>query len=266
MKKLLTIYLVLLLCASAFAIPRKAVRDAVGNYTGPITGTDQNDNIKSALDLLHSKLFGTGTGNVFFVDSGATAGGADGGSWTNAVLTLDAGNNLCSDNNGDVLLAAAGHAEDITAAAGAVMDVNGVQVRGMCQGSLRPTLTFTTTTSADIDIGGNSVSIFNFRFIGDIDGALGPIDVGAAYFSMIDCEFIDLGTDNALRWIQTDASADNMLIQNCNLAGTATAGNVAWISLVGCDQARIIDCEAYGDFSSANILMETTTRVQSRRH
>ncbi len=38
------------------AVPRGNTRETIGNYTGPITGAAQDDNIKASLDLAHTDL------------------------------------------------------------------------------------------------------------------------------------------------------------------------------------------------------------------
>jgi len=38
------------------AVPRGDVREKIGNYTGPITGTAQDDTVKASLDLAHTDL------------------------------------------------------------------------------------------------------------------------------------------------------------------------------------------------------------------
>lgn len=53
--------------------------------------------------------------------------------------TIDAANNLCTANAGDLILVAPGHTETLTAT-DITLDIAGVTVLGLGSGSLRPTL------------------------------------------------------------------------------------------------------------------------------
>jgi hypothetical protein len=58
----------------------------------------------------------------------------------------------------------AGHAETISSASILALNVAGVAIVGLGSGSSRPTLTFTTTTAANIPITAADMSIQNFLF------------------------------------------------------------------------------------------------------
>jgi hypothetical protein len=78
MKKLITICLVLIFCATtSYGVPRSSGRDERGAFTGPRSGTAQDDNIKASLDLLHanqakyiSKVATSASDDLFDVDGG----------------------------------------------------------------------------------------------------------------------------------------------------------------------------------------------------
>ncbi len=192
MKKLLIISLVLLLCASAFAIPRSEARNDRGQFTGPRASNSQDANIKSALAFVNAGLGTLSTGKIWFVDSGA-GGNATGTSWTNASLTLDAAINLCSAdsgaNRGDVIVIAPGHNEAL-AASGADADVAGISIIGFGNGSLKPTFDYDVATGT-FDIGAANVTLKNLRFRTSVTEVVSCIDIqgGAHYASIIECEF-----------------------------------------------------------------------------
>jgi hypothetical protein len=79
------------------------------------------------------------------------------------------------------------------------------------------------------------------------------IPVTAAYCKMVDCEFIDLGTDNSLYWVSLSAAADDFKMIDCKNKGTATAGNTAFITIAAASDVEIINLKSNGDFSAANI-------------
>lgn len=204
-------------------------------------------------------------GKVFWVGNSATllpnekgASDSNKGTHLDPFNTIDYAIGQCKDNRGDIIFVRPNHDESVTAAGGITLDVAGVALIGLGAGSDRPTITFTTAAAADIEIDAANVTISNFKFVCDIDSMVGGLDVDAAYCTIDSCEFVDLGTDNSLRWILTDANADDLWVENCRNKGTATAGNAAFITLTGCDHVTIKDCVSEGDFSAANIQVVTT--------
>lgn len=114
--------------------------------------------------------YGPGIGNVYYVDSGATGAVDDtshGGSASRPFATLDYAIGRCTANNGDQIHLMPGHAENIASATGCVFDVAGVKVVGHGSGSLRPTLTLTTATTATISITAANVWIENLLVVGN---------------------------------------------------------------------------------------------------
>ncbi len=180
-----------------------------------------------------------------------------GKTWDAPLATWDGAINKCSA--GDSVYCGPGHTETFATAGAVTLDVAGVKTTMLGEGSKVPTFTFATLTPTDIEIDAADNTIKGGRFIGDIDSLIAPFDVDAAYFTMDGCELIDNGTDNTITWVQTDANADNMTLRKIINKGTDTAGNESFVSLVGCDRARIIGCESTGNFSVANIEFKTTT-------
>ena len=197
---------------------------------------------------------GESTGARIFVHAtdGTDAGGF-GSSPETPVATIDYAVALCTAGEGDIIYLMPGHAEDVVEAAAIALDIEGITIIGLGNGDNKATFTFTTATTADIDIDADNITIKNVRFVGDIDALAAPIDVDSAYFRMEDCEFIDNGTDNCVRWILGDANADDMQIVNCVNKGTDTAGNTAWITVNGAANVVVKDCRSNGDFAAANI-------------
>lgn len=198
------------------------------------------------------------TGNRFFVDAGAANVGSTASYGRSpeaplASLALAFSLDILTANNGDIVYLMPGHVENVIAAATIACDIAGVRVIGLGEGSSKPTITFTTIDSATMTMGAASVSIENVRFVCDIDAMVVGIPVTAAYCSMINCEFIDLGADNSLYWISLSAAADDFKMIDCKNKGTATAGNTAFITLAAVSDVEIINLKSNGDFSAANV-------------
>lgn len=138
--------------------------------------------------------FNSGTGSIFYVDSGVASEG-DGSSWTNAKNTLDEAIDLCTDDAGDVIYVAQGHAEDLSAAGTVTCDKSGVTIIGCSYGDLRPTFT-TTATAGTFLVSDNAVTVYNLRFVPGISAVVTCVSVSATgdQFSLLGCEFTDPGT------------------------------------------------------------------------
>lgn len=181
--------------------------------------------------------------------------------------TIDAAINACTTGRGDKIYVLEGHTETVSAAAGIDADKIGITIEGCGYGANKPTITFATATTADMDIDAASVTVRNLRFVGGIASLAAPIDVNAANFTMENCEFYaSAATTGVLITVITDAAANDMTIKNCTFNYlTATDGTTAVtetsteaIRLVGADRAHIEGCYFAGDFTTAAINAVTT--------
>jgi len=195
-------------------------------------------------------------GNVFWVDSAAGSNGNK-GTFDRPFASIDYAVGRCTANNGDVIFVKPGHTETVTAAAGLDLDVAGIAIVGLGAGSDRPTVNFTTATSADMDVDAANITVFNILFTGGIDALAGPIDVNAADFSMINCETRDV-TGQATDFIVTATAADRMLIDGWVHRGAAAAGAETAISIIGGDGITIRNFWIDGNFGTAAIENVTT--------
>lgn len=156
-------------------------------------------------------------GRVFWVNNSTVLpdggiGGSNGndGSYLRPFSTIDYAIGRCKASRGDVILVMPGYTQTISAAAGITFDVAGVAVVGLGIGSLRPTITFDTATTADISVTADNVSIQNMIFVSNFLDVADCFDiVSAAEFTVEYCEFRDtsssLGFTNI---IDTDAVAN----------------------------------------------------------
>lgn len=203
-------------------------------------------------------------GNVFWVDSGA---GSDQnkGTFDRPFSTIDYAVGRCTANNGDIIVVKAGHTETVIAAAGLDLDVAGIALIGLGAGSDRPTINFTTATTADMDVDAANISMYNFLFTGGVDALAGPIDVNAADFSLINCEYRDV-TGQATDVVIADANADRLLIDGYFHNGAAAAGANSAIALIGMDNPVIRNFKLVGNFAVSAIDCRTTAVVDLDIH
>lgn len=209
----------------------------------------------------------TNPGKVFWVGNSATLltgelskSNGNNGTYHGPYATLDYAVGQCAGGRGDVIMVRPGHVETVTAAAGLALDVAGIAIVGLGNGASRPTVNFTTATSADMDVDAANISMVNFLFTGGIDALVGPIDVNAADFSLLNCEYRDV-TGQATDVIIADAAADRLYIEDYFHNGAAAAGGAAAIALIGMDNPVITNFRIVGNFSTSAIDCRTTAVI-----
>jgi len=216
-------------------------------------------------------IIGTGpvftTGNVFFVDSGASNASDDPahGSKEKPFATMDYATGRCTANNGDYVIVMPGHTETVSAAAGLALDVAGVTYIGIGSGSDRPTVNFTTVVGADMDVDAANVTMQNFLFTGGIDALTGPIDINAADCKLLNIETKDV-TGQTTDFIVTDANADRLLIDGWRHIGAAGDGGDSALLIVGGDDIIVRNFDIYGNFDTGAIENVTTAAVRLQVH
>lgn len=207
--------------------------------------------------------FGFTTGNVYFVDSGhpnrsnEVGQGHHGRSPDSPFSTIDYAVGQCTASNGDIIYVMPGHVETVTAAAGLDLDVAGITLIGIGRGASRPTINFTTATTADMDVDAADITMVNFLFTGGFDALVAPVDVNAADFAMIDCEYRDV-TGQCTDFLLTDNAADRLMINGFTYEGAAAAGTNAGFAIVGSDDCTICNLVMDGNFAVGGIDIRTT--------
>lgn len=108
------------------------------------------------------------SGNVFWVHAGTGTDGAGYGRNPDApIATLDYAIGLCTASKGDIVYLMPGHAENVASATGCVLDIAGVQVIGLGNGALRPTLTLTAANTSTISITAANCYLENILVVGN---------------------------------------------------------------------------------------------------
>ena len=76
------------------------------------------------------------------------------GTYLSPFASLNYAQKQCVPGRGDIIFVGPGHAETISSAAIELLTCSGVAVIGLGAGSMRPTFTFTTATTANIPVVG----------------------------------------------------------------------------------------------------------------
>lgn len=135
--------------------------------------------------------------------------GSTSASWYGDFLTVfgpdeDGGNRVfptiaaaISDANvvaarGDVIMILPGYTDTISSSTSLTLSKSGIRIVGMGHGSTRPTITFTTATSARINVTAADIRIENCIFVANFaDIATAFLLTTAPGFGIINCEFRD---------------------------------------------------------------------------
>lgn len=185
------------------------------------------------------------TGNRFYVDSGASDNG-DTNSYGQTpdapFATIDFAVGQCTANNGDIIYVMPGHAETVSAAAGLDLDVAGITIIGLGNGSDTPTVTLDTANTADIDIDAANITVENIHFVANFLDVAAAIDVNSDDFTLRNCRFTDTSAIlNAKIWVQdgSGTTSDRITIEGCRCDTLGTA-NTHFVNLEGTGNGHII--------------------------
>lgn len=204
------------------------------------------------------------TGNYWFVSSTSGSDGNLGKSPTLPFATIAQARTAATASNGDVIIVMPGHAESVTGAAGIALSKAGISIVGLGTGSSRPTITFSTATNATITISAANVSIDNFVFLQTFDAIVSPFVISAANCTLSNNYFqTATATAQVTQEILTTAAADNLTIRGNRFVGTVDAGNTAAITLVGGDNAQIIDNDFMGAYTSGVGAIQSITTLNT---
>jgi hypothetical protein len=214
----------------------------------------------------------TNPGKVFWVYNGTALqtgqrGGSNGnkGTYDSPFSTIEYAVSQCVANRGDIIFVKPGHAETISSAAILTLDVAGVAIVGLGVGSNRPTLTFSTATTANIPVTAANITVSNILHVANFADIVSAYTVTgtavATDFTIDSCEFRD--TSSVLNFIKTvtgNATANSLsgfTYSNNKVFGLATTA-----ATQACIMAAANDRQSYlGNFIVYPVLNDTATLV-----
>lgn len=184
-------------------------------------------------------------GNIFFVQSthsNAHDTVGSGRTPNNPFATIDYAVGQCTANQGDLIIVLPGHAEVVSAAGGLDLDVAGITILGIGNGSLQPTVTLDTATTADVDIDAANITVENIHFVANFADIAAAIDVNSDDFTVRKCRFTAAAVNmNAKIWIQDAAAggSDRITVEDCYCLDR-DAANTHFINLSGTGDGHVI--------------------------
>jgi hypothetical protein len=213
-----------------------------------------------------------GSGKVFIVGDSGTKNlsmlkdlfGADPDGKIRFYSTIQAAIDACTADAGDFIIVLPGHTETVTAAGGLDVDVAGITILGLGNGQARPTINFTTATSADVDIDAANVTIENIIFdLTGVDAVAVGIDVNASDFTLRRCRVVMGDSDGqAVLGLLSDTNIDRVTVDDCEFLGDTIAGPAAAIRLIGGVEHVIRGNRIQGSFSQAPLALVTTAPLR----
>ena len=202
-------------------------------------------------------LLQTHPGEVFFVanadvlsDTGQQLAGADlatSGTFQKPFRSIEFAINQCAANRGDIIFLMPGYTDNVTSATTINLDVAGIAVVGLGSGTLRPTLTFQTVTTATLPVTAANICLKNIILTANLADINQPITLSAAEFHMEDV-FVNSAAAN-LNWLElvqffsaTDNENDGLSLLRVTWIEPdieVTTG----INIDGdCDRLSVVDC------------------------
>ena len=211
-------------------------------------------------------------GKVFFVGNNATLLegekiaadndlGGKGGTFLMPFSTIDYAIGRCVANRGDVIYVRPNYSQTITAADSILLDIAGVSIIGLGNGSDMPEIEF-NHADATVGVSADNCSIDGINFNSTITAVTVGVNVksGADHFKISNCRFDcdTAGTDEFNHCIRFVSGNAYCIVEN-NTIDMGIAGAVAAIHLdAATDHLVIRGNTIRGDFSSGNILGDTT--------
>ncbi len=164
------------------------------------------------------------SGQYIFVSSLTGSNDNNGLDMTAPKATIAGAISQANADKGDVIVCLPGHAESFTAAAALTISKAGLYIVGLGVGNKRPTLTWSTSTSAQMIISSAQTTFDNFVFdFTGIDAVVAAISVTAADVSFVNSTFYtNSGTAGCVLGIVTAATATRFRVENCLFFGPAT--------------------------------------------
>jgi hypothetical protein len=173
--------------------------------------------------------------DIFYVDSGAGSDVNDGRDPGFPLATIDAAINKCTVSQGDVILVQPGHSETLTAQIS--LDVIGVSIIGIGEGTLRPYLTINAAIDG-IDIGAANCRVENIGFNEATAAQTAAINIDAANAVVAKCH-LDIGVNDELGVITITANGELATVEDCTAEVTAN-GTDEFVLLEGVVDRPII--------------------------
>ena len=200
-------------------------------------------------------------GKVFWVNNSSVLaeGGSAGsngnpGTYKQPFSTLDYAVGRCTASRGDIIAIMPGHAETYSTATATAddleLDVAGVAIIGLGNGSLRPKFTFDTANTVNVAVSAANITIVNCNFVANfLSNAIMFLLTTAKHFSLIRNRFSDtsaaLNTVNIVESTGAANTIDGLYCEGNRAHMLGTTFNCFAVTAAGQDEITFIDNIVY---------------------
>ena len=204
-------------------------------------------------DVLPRKIFYVGNNSTLLPGEKGASDSNSAGTFLRPFSTLDYA--VGQTAAGDVIAVRPGHTTTVSAAAGLDLDVAGITIVFLGNGTNRGTITFGTAVGADMDVDAANITLINPRFTAALDALTGPIDVNSANFRMFNATWEDGTTINTTDCVVADANADDMLIDGFKFIDGDAAGTQkqSFIQVAAASRPVLKNIVCTGDYGTGII-------------
>ncbi len=231
---------------------------------GSLIGLDKDANLVGKNGQIIGPNMQT-AGKTFYVSSVTGSATGSGGSPTSATTTIALALALCTANQGDVIVCLPKHAETIIAAAGIALSKAGVAVIGAGVGAQRPTITYTTATTATMTVTAADIYLENIVFVGNYAAVATAINVTATGLKIENCEFRDTDSTHnfvcAVKATGAANTADGLEVRNCKRYGLDTTGGAMVNFTDNADRVRVVDNICYSAGTAGCLVLSAGTKI-----
>lgn len=154
--------------------------------------------------------------------------------------TIDAAVGACTANSGDTIVVVPGHTETISSSTALNLDVAGINVVGLGNGTARPTITLATATSATINVSAANVRVSNMNFRTNLANIAALFTVSAVGFTLENCDIgpsteasTSLGFLSIVTTSTTDSACNNLVVRNNKWVDMVASVNSCFIKQNG---------------------------------
>jgi len=184
-------------------------------------------------------------GEVFYLNNsevlakgGIGASDNNKGTYRQPFSTLAGALSACTASRGDIIMVMPGHAETISSSTALTLNKAGVAIVGLGKGTLRPTFTLDTATSATINVSADNMSIVNCVFKANFAAIVSAFTLTTAkYLLLQDCIFQDNSSILNFKFIvslsSTSNAADGLRIEDCKRRGAGATSGSALVNMAG---------------------------------
>ena len=221
----------------------KTIRGPV-TFTGDVTFMQTVD-FKKAVSSDEADFSSVQYSDEYWVSSSTGANVPQNGASYNApYATIAYALDQCTASKGDKIYVMPGYTETVISATSLALDVAGVEIIGLGDGALRPTITYTTAATACVYVTGANMTVKNFIFTANYADIAKAIDIDAVNFRMEGCSFYE--TAAHMNFLS--------IFENDDTANTADGLTIIGNERIAIDTASLAFISILGDISRLTVL------------